>query len=203
MTRRQALIATAGMAAGKTNTYAALMSALDAGGRGLYDKHYDSQVDTIYFLSDGNPSTGEYVEKDEILAEVRRVLRPSGHFLFSSHSTGALPLETRPEGPSPLSGSRLYALFSRATAIRFGWRVRKVNRKLDLRLAAERGWIIVSGRGQNFQVDDYYVDPEYQVEQLRDAGFEVEAIFDVAGRDVTLPHHGRDPWLDYLCRASG
>jgi len=158
--------------------------------------------DFVLFSFNGIDAVG-HEDRLKILAEVRRVLRPSGHFLFSSHSTGALPLETRPEGPSPLSGSRLYALFSRATAIRFGWRVRKVNRKLDLRLAAERGWIIVSGRGQNFQVDDYYVDPEYQVEQLRDAGFEVEAIFDVAGRDVTLPHHGRDPWLDYLCRASG
>jgi HEAT repeat protein len=70
---RAGLSGAAGMSAGKTNTYAALMTALDAGGRGLYDKHYDSQVDTIYFLSDGVPSTGEYVEKDEILAEVRRV----------------------------------------------------------------------------------------------------------------------------------
>jgi HEAT repeat protein len=70
---RAGLGGTAGMAAGKTNTYAALMAGLDAGGRGLYDRHYDSQVDTIYFLSDGTPSTGEYVERDEILAEVRRV----------------------------------------------------------------------------------------------------------------------------------
>ncbi len=70
---RAGLGGTAGLSAGKTNTYAALMTALDAGGRGLYDKHYDSQVDTLYFLSDGVPSTGEYVEKEDILAEVRRV----------------------------------------------------------------------------------------------------------------------------------
>lgn len=70
---RAGLSGAAGLSGGKTNTYAALMAALEAGGRGLYDKHYDSQVDTVFFLSDGVPSTGEYVEKDEILAEVRRV----------------------------------------------------------------------------------------------------------------------------------
>ncbi len=63
----------AGISSGKTNTYAALMACLEAGGRGLYDKSYGSQVDTVYFLSDGVPSTGDYVEKDDILAEVRRV----------------------------------------------------------------------------------------------------------------------------------
>jgi hypothetical protein len=74
------------MAAGKTNTYAALMSALDGSAAGAgpgtkggavtgagYEKKYNSPIDTIYFLSDGVPSTGEYVEKEEILAEVRRV----------------------------------------------------------------------------------------------------------------------------------
>jgi HEAT repeat protein len=70
---RAGLSGTAGSASGRTNTYAALMAALDAGGPGNYDKRYGSPVDTIYFLSDGMPSTGDYVEKDDILAEVRRI----------------------------------------------------------------------------------------------------------------------------------
>jgi HEAT repeat protein len=79
--QRSGLTGTAGNSSGKTNTYAALMSALESGGgsakpspsTGGYDKNYDAPVDTIYFLSDGVPSTGEYVEKDDILSEVRRV----------------------------------------------------------------------------------------------------------------------------------
>lgn len=162
----------------------------------------EGSFDFVLFSFNGIDAVG-HEDRLKVLAEVRRVLRPSGHFLFSSHSTGALPLDPRPER-SPLFGrSRLYALYSRANAVRYGWRIRKINRKLDLRLAAERGWTIVPGRGHDFQVDDYYVDPEYQVEQLREAGFEVDAIFDVAGRDVTLPHGGRDPWLDYFCRVPG
>jgi SAM-dependent methyltransferase len=158
--------------------------------------------DFVLFSFNGIDAVG-HEDRLKILSEVRRVLRPDGHFLFSSHSTGALPLDPRPERSPLFGGSRLYALYIRARAIPHGWRIRKINRKLDLRLAAERGWIIVPGRGQNFQVDDYYVDPEFQVAQLREAGFEVSAIFDISGREVTLPHGGRDPWLDYLCRVPG
>jgi Mg-chelatase subunit ChlD len=68
------LSGSAGLAGGKTNTYGALMAAFDAGNASAgYDKRYTSDIDTMFFLSDGTPSTGDYVEKDDILAEVRRV----------------------------------------------------------------------------------------------------------------------------------
>lgn len=70
---RAGLGGSSGLGEGKTNTYEALMSALDAGGRGGFDKNYDSKVDTVFFLSDGVPTVGKYVEKDEILGEVQRV----------------------------------------------------------------------------------------------------------------------------------
>jgi hypothetical protein len=71
---RAGLGGSAGLAGGKTNTYAALMAAFDASNPSSgYDKRYTSDIDTMFFLSDGVPSTGEYVEKDDILAEVRRV----------------------------------------------------------------------------------------------------------------------------------
>ncbi len=162
----------------------------------------DGEFDFVLFSFNGIDAVG-HEERLRILAEVRRVLRPGGCFLFSTHSTGALPLATRQERSPRLRRSRLYRLYARLTDIPFGWRVRKVNRGLDLDLARERGWIVVAGRGHDFQIDDYYVDPAYQVRQLGEAGFEVEAIYDVGGRDVELPHRGRDPWLDYLCRPAG
>ena len=48
-------------AIGGTNTYAALEEAFK-----------DKKVDTIYFLSDGNPSVGEKTRHSDILAAVRR-----------------------------------------------------------------------------------------------------------------------------------
>jgi len=71
---KSGLSGSAGLAGGKTNTYGALMAAFDAGNQSAgYDKRYSADVDTMFFLSDGVPSTGDYVEKDDILAEIRRV----------------------------------------------------------------------------------------------------------------------------------
>lgn len=64
------LTGSANMAAGKTNTHGALMEALDAAGTGLKDTEYEVAVDTIFFLSDGRPSTGKFVDTEDILREV-------------------------------------------------------------------------------------------------------------------------------------
>jgi Mg-chelatase subunit ChlD len=65
------LTGSANLEAGRTNTYGALMDALGAAGRGRKDKNYEVSVDTIFFLSDGRPSHGKYVDTDDILREVR------------------------------------------------------------------------------------------------------------------------------------
>ncbi len=57
---------------GATNVYAALKTALGLGGRGVYDRFYDTAYDTIYFLSDGAPTAGETTDTGEILRMVRR-----------------------------------------------------------------------------------------------------------------------------------
>jgi hypothetical protein len=67
---RHGLTTSANLAAGKTNTFGALMEALGAAGRGAVDKNYEVAVDTIFFLSDGRPSTGKYVDTTDILREV-------------------------------------------------------------------------------------------------------------------------------------
>jgi hypothetical protein len=59
---------------GKTNTYGALMAALNVtGGPKSGDKNYTVDVDTVFFLSDGRPTVGEFVDPDDILREIRTV----------------------------------------------------------------------------------------------------------------------------------
>jgi ubiquinone/menaquinone biosynthesis C-methylase UbiE len=159
----------------------------------------EGPFDFVLFSFNGIDAVG-HEDRLKILSEVHRVLQPQGNFLFSSHSMAALPLATKRIRSVRFSGFRAYELYSRLADIRYGRRVRKINRSLNLDAARERGWVVVPKMGHDFTVDDYYVDPEYQVEQLRQAGFEVNAIYSVAGRTVELPHRGRDPWLDYLCR---
>jgi HEAT repeat protein len=62
----------ANLEAGKTNSYGALMAALEAARPGEEDEDYAVAVDTIFFLSDGTPSHGDYIEPRDILREVRR-----------------------------------------------------------------------------------------------------------------------------------
>lgn len=63
------LVQSAGLEEGKTNTYGALAWALGLDGKRPED--YEIDVDTIYFLSDGRPSHGLWVDADDILREVR------------------------------------------------------------------------------------------------------------------------------------
>jgi SAM-dependent methyltransferase len=142
----------------------------------------------------------DHEERMRILSEVRRVMKPDGRFLFSSHSLGALPLAEHKTRSPRFDGSKAYEAFARLRDVRYGRKIRAINERLDLDAARERGWVIVEGRGHNFQVDDYYIDSEHQIEQLRGVGFEVGAVFDVEGERVRLPYEGRDPWLDYLCQ---
>ena len=72
--RKGGLSSAAGGGLGKTNTYEALMTALDAkSAQAGYDTDLGSPVDTIFFLSDGDPTAGKITEIDRILAEVQRV----------------------------------------------------------------------------------------------------------------------------------
>ncbi len=72
--RAAGLSGSAGGDEGKTNFYDALMAALDSKAAVTgYDTNLGSTVDTIFFLSDGDPTAGPMTENERILAEVRRV----------------------------------------------------------------------------------------------------------------------------------
>jgi HEAT repeat protein len=66
------LSGSANLELGKTNTYGALMAALNVtGGPRTGDIDYTIDVDTIFFLSDGRPTVGDFVDPDDILREVK------------------------------------------------------------------------------------------------------------------------------------
>ncbi len=70
---RAGLVASSGGDGGQTNTWGALTSALGVASASLLDKDYAVPVDTVFFLSDGRPSTGTYVDTDDILRELKKV----------------------------------------------------------------------------------------------------------------------------------
>lgn len=58
---------------GATNLFGGLEEAFKFAGRGSYDESYETAADTIFLLSDGQPSAGRLQKTDEILAEIRKV----------------------------------------------------------------------------------------------------------------------------------
>jgi SAM-dependent methyltransferase len=134
-----------------------------------------------------------------VLDQVRSKLRPEGLFLFSTHSLGTLPFDTRRELSPRFAGSRAYRAYAAIKGVQYARRIRRLNSGLDLGAARRRGWDVIPSMAHDFRIRDYYVDPEFQVGQLREHGLEVVAVFDTGGTEVTLPHPSRDPWFDYLC----
>jgi len=60
---------------GATNIFDALMRAFAMAGRGSHDDAYAVGVDTIFLLTDGQPTAGAVVQTGAILDEVRRINR--------------------------------------------------------------------------------------------------------------------------------
>lgn len=149
-----------------------------------------ARFDFVLFSFNGIDSVG-HEDRLKVLAEVRQVLVSEGVFLFSTHSMNALPLTLPRSCLQDRPGRQVQ---------RFGRRLERVNKDLDLAAAHARGWVIITDGAHNFELRLYYIDPIYQVSQLRDAGFETIAVFDKAGLEVDVRDAGRDPWLHYYCR---
>ncbi|MBS1860920.1 MAG: class I SAM-dependent methyltransferase [Actinobacteria bacterium] len=135
----------------------------------------------------------------EILDQVHAKLKPRGLFQFSTHNLGTLPFDTRRPLSPRFGNMRAYRLYALGAGIRYAQRIRKINRSLDLTAARQRGWVVIPSMSHNFRIQDYYIDPQFQVEQLHEHGFDLVAMLDQNGRKVTLPHSSRDPWFDCLC----
>jgi HEAT repeat protein len=67
---RAGLVGAANLGAGKTNTYGALAEALGLTKKGATKNYEKLEVDTIFFLSDGQPTHGDFVDRDDILREI-------------------------------------------------------------------------------------------------------------------------------------
>jgi len=139
-------------------------------------------------------------DRERILTGIRSVLKDDGYFLFSTHSLRTLPFDERRSLSPRLRSSRLYRAYAAVASVPYAHRIRRLNRKLDLPAARRQGWAVVNSMAHNFSLEDFYVDPAYQVEQLSRLGFRVERLLDPDGNETSLDRIGREPWFDYLCR---
>lgn len=157
----------------------------------------DDSFDFVLFCWNGIDAVS-HEDRKKVFAEVRRVLRKYGHFFFSTHTVYDFPFRT--ELPSFNSRAPLSSLYqwirSAFAALKIKWRYRNI----DANTIRKQPYAILSPPDHEFGLQVHYIQPEYQLKQLEEAGFETLTAYDRFGRIVD-PKTTRHPgYLYFLCK---
>lgn len=137
---------------------------------------------------------------DRLLAlrEIRRVCKTKGSFVFSSHNIHYAPRHFRKFQVLPIRWPPWHHILA-------NMKRRKLN-PVSRSLTARDKYAIINDGAANWKIKStYYIDPQYQITQLRDAGFNDVHIFSLnTGLEISTEkelEENRDFWLYYLCQA--
>ncbi len=153
----------------------------------------DATFDVALFSHNGL----DYVDHDDrlrVLAEVRRVLRPGGLFVFSTHNLARDELFAAPPGEGHLRRALRAPQRARARALNPGH---------EAKCAGPHA--VLNDGAFGFRAATYHIRADAQEAQLREAGFDAIRTFSGAsGRELEGPAvaAARDPWLYFLCSAT-
>lgn len=151
----------------------------------------DASFDIVLFSFNGIDLVGAEA-RARALAECRRVLRPGGHLVYSSHNLNWMDSRR---------GIRWDSLRDYIETQRFWSRMRRLN----------RGVWPIAGRDWVELIDplaggcNYYIRPLEMVRQTLEQGFEAVQLYDLHGQLVEDPQQRArmmDPWVYVHARAS-
>lgn len=151
----------------------------------------DASFDIVLFSFNGIDLVGADA-RATALAECRRVLRPGGRLVYSSHNLNWMDNRR---------GIRWTGLRDYLETHRFWSRMRRLNQAVWP--IADRAWVELTdplAGGCN-----YYIRPAELVRQTLAQGFEDVSLFDLRGREVRDPQAQAglsDPWIYLHARAS-
>lgn len=165
----------------------------------------DASFDVAVFSINGLDAVS-HADRADALREIRRVLRPGGAFVFSTHnSDGPGPLE-RPWGLPPLTvrqpRSSARALLRRATRFQTSMKnYRAAVAKRDL----GPNWIVTASGAHDFGLVVHYTTASALQAELRESGFngQIELWDDREGKPVGVARPQRRWWyFNVLARCS-
>jgi SAM-dependent methyltransferase len=155
------------------------------------------QFDLILFTYNGIDYVS-FHDRQRILDEVHRLLRPGGYFFFSCHSLDALPW--RAQWPRVWLVHPYWSAAHLARQTIWNFRRHWLNRRNDLAQLKKRGWALLNDGAHNFALTTFYSTRIYQLGELADHGFSVECCFGRDGRRIGVDEIVSDSSIHFLCR---
>jgi ubiquinone/menaquinone biosynthesis C-methylase UbiE len=158
----------------------------------------DEYFDFVMFSFNGIDAV-EHEDRLSILREIRRITKKGGYFSFSTLNLNSWRLNTFrfSKNPITLSFPMYNFLLNRKV-----WRtIRRTTRKPQYAMiyhSARSTYV----RGRAFIFRSYFVTPNEQLKQLKDAGFSDTKAYDLHnGKIVSDPTNMLDNWVYFLAKA--
>jgi SAM-dependent methyltransferase len=154
----------------------------------------DQSYDTILAVSNLFDAVSHH-DRLQVLAEVRRVLRPGGLLFFSAHNRNYAEAGQGPKlewQRNPVKQMRLFLDYGKA---------RSNHLRLKVFQRMEEDYALFNDSGNNYASLHYYVKRDVQLRQLKAAGFQPLECLDSLGRLLVEGADDRDfPSIHYVAR---
>lgn len=155
----------------------------------------DASADVVVFTFNGI-DYADHEGRLQILAEVHRILRSGGLFLFSGHNRDLRGFDKVAFRDFYRSGRPVLSELRRAA------RLSARHRRMKRSNTHTADHAIVNDAGHDFTLLTYYIGEREQHAQLQAAGFSVEQTLTTAGRE-SAGTSTESPYLYYAARAVG
>lgn len=157
---------------------------------------YGDQFDFILFSLNGIDSVS-HEDRLTILSEVRKVVKPNGYFFFSTHSIFSFPYKKKSLKFN--HHNILRSIYQCWKSTKFNYQLSRHQKKLDQKVVLAKPWTILISGDHDFKMPIYLINPEYQVKQLFEQGFDVVSVYDQKGKEVNPLQHKLGGFLYFLC----